>query len=121
MRRRIRGMLLSGRQFSLDSRIDLVQGTLQEQQQQQQYPASQLPLMREDSVETNNGHDVYNSVHSGEAPCAAPACRRHVHLAKHARFLSFRDCRLPKAKGHLLDFPARLRDELALLNLCRTP
>ncbi|XP_012274122.1 histidine decarboxylase isoform X2 [Orussus abietinus] len=47
MRRRIRGILMSGKQFSLDSRMDLVQGyascgrSLAE-------PCSNLPLMKED-------------------------------------------------------------------------
>ncbi|XP_034255895.1 histidine decarboxylase isoform X2 [Thrips palmi] len=76
MRRRIRGMLLSGRQFSLDSRIDLVQGTVQgvlaeEKERRAQGKQAELPLMREDSVEAGgasaeHGHDAQNSHHAGQ-------------------------------------------------------
>lgn len=65
MRRRIRGMLLSGRQFSLDSRIDLVQGSVQ-QGAAQGAPPPELPLMREDSVEANSEHDSNHQHHCGK-------------------------------------------------------
>ncbi|XP_052120471.1 uncharacterized protein LOC127748907 [Frankliniella occidentalis] len=72
MRRRIRGMLLSGRQFSLDSRIDLVQGTVHGTVQgvlaedRPELARPELPLMREDSVEANHEHDGHNSHHPGQ-------------------------------------------------------
>ncbi|XP_043288605.1 histidine decarboxylase [Venturia canescens] len=47
MRRRIRGILMSGKQFSLDSRMDLVQGYVSCARPLSE-PASTLPLMKED-------------------------------------------------------------------------
>ncbi|XP_014474476.1 PREDICTED: histidine decarboxylase [Dinoponera quadriceps] len=46
MRRRIRGILMSGKQFSLDSRMDLVQGYVCSRPLSD--PPSELPLMKED-------------------------------------------------------------------------
>lgn len=46
MRRRIRGILMSGKQFSLDSRMDLVQGYVCCRPHAE--PSSELPLMKED-------------------------------------------------------------------------
>ncbi|KAK0162420.1 hypothetical protein PV327_006197 [Microctonus hyperodae] len=47
MRRRIRGILMSGRQFSLDSRMDLVQGYASCGRPLSE-PTTNLPLMKED-------------------------------------------------------------------------
>lgn len=46
MRRRIRGMMTSGKQFSLDSCMDMVQGMLTSGQDPQD-----LPQMKEDEIE----------------------------------------------------------------------
>ncbi|XP_067205678.1 histidine decarboxylase isoform X2 [Linepithema humile] len=46
MRRRIRGILMSGKQFSLDSRMDLVQGYVCSRPLSD--PPTELPLMKED-------------------------------------------------------------------------
>jgi histidine decarboxylase len=52
MRRRIRGILMTGKQFSLDSRMDLVQGIMSHGGvRHTSEPTSALPLMKEDSVE----------------------------------------------------------------------
>jgi len=52
MRRRIRGMMMSGKQFSLDSRMDLVQSSLARGD-----PSACLPLMREASIESEQSVD----------------------------------------------------------------
>jgi histidine decarboxylase len=52
MRRRIRGILMTGKQFSLDSRMDLVQGIMSHGgARTASDPTTALPLMKEDSVE----------------------------------------------------------------------
>ncbi|XP_069704016.1 histidine decarboxylase [Periplaneta americana] len=52
MRRRIRGILMTGKQFSLDSRMDLVQGIMSHGGGRPlSEPGAALPLMKEDSVE----------------------------------------------------------------------
>ncbi|XP_023718985.1 histidine decarboxylase [Cryptotermes secundus] len=52
MRRRIRGILMTGKQFSLDSRMDLVQGIMSHGGvRPTSEPSTALPLMKEDSVE----------------------------------------------------------------------
>jgi hypothetical protein len=56
MRRRIRGMMMSGKQFSLDSRMDLVQSNLARGE-----PSSSLPLMREASLESDCGPSHFAS------------------------------------------------------------
>lgn len=52
MRRRIRGMMMSGKQFSLDSRMDLVQSNLVRGAE------TVLPLMREASLESECGSQI---------------------------------------------------------------
>ncbi|XP_021932712.1 histidine decarboxylase isoform X2 [Zootermopsis nevadensis] len=52
MRRRIKGILMTGKQFSLDSRMDLVQGIISHGGvRPRSEPTSALPLMEEDSVD----------------------------------------------------------------------
>jgi hypothetical protein len=52
MRRRIKGILMTGKQFSLDSRMDLVQGIMSHGgERHKSDPTAGLPLMEEDSVE----------------------------------------------------------------------
>jgi hypothetical protein len=52
MRRRIKGILMTGKQFSLDSRMDLVQGIMSHGGvRPRSEPTAALPLMEEDSVE----------------------------------------------------------------------
>ena len=53
MRRRIRGILMSGKQFSLDSRMDLVQGYASCGQSMSE-SGPNLPLMKEDEDLTGN-------------------------------------------------------------------
>jgi hypothetical protein len=57
MRRRIRGMMMSGKQFSLDSRMDLVQSSLARGD-----PSACLPLMREASIESEQSVDQGKNV-----------------------------------------------------------
>ncbi|XP_045137004.1 histidine decarboxylase-like isoform X2 [Portunus trituberculatus] len=52
MRRRIRGMLMAGKQYSLDSRMDLVTTLVQSAR------PSDMPTMRENSVEQPDCHDT---------------------------------------------------------------
>lgn len=53
MRRRIRGILMSGKQYSLDSRMDLVQGFSANTTERTLTTLSEnLPLMKEDLEET---------------------------------------------------------------------
>lgn len=52
MRRRIRGMLMAGKQYSLDSRMDLVTTLVQSAR------PSDMPTMRENSLEYPDYHDT---------------------------------------------------------------
>jgi hypothetical protein len=80
MRRRIRGILMTGKQFSLDSRMDLVQGIMSHGGvRHTSEPTSALPLMKEDSVE---------GVDSGQKPTATdyynPSVKWDTHSATRA-------------------------------------
>ncbi|CAB3382505.1 Hypothetical predicted protein [Cloeon dipterum] len=57
MRRRIRGMMMSGKQFSLDSRMDLVQSSLVRGD-------PSMPLMREASVESEQSLEAGETGHN---------------------------------------------------------
>lgn len=51
MRRRVRGILMSGRQFSLDSRMDLaIQGIEPSKQQQQNECEKEQPIEEKDEM-----------------------------------------------------------------------
>lgn len=55
MRRRVKGILMSGKQFSLDSRIDLVSSAMQTTTTARplsEHAQDDLDLMREESVDT---------------------------------------------------------------------
>lgn len=59
MRKRIRGILMSGKQFSLDSHLDLVQGIANHTAHRPtSEPSSTLPLVEDkNEIEENNGTD----------------------------------------------------------------
>lgn len=60
MRRRIRGMLMSGKHYSLDSRMDLVQTVVSSKDNEDDGKENHLPPMRESSVEGANCYDDPN-------------------------------------------------------------
>ncbi|XP_071537873.1 aromatic-L-amino-acid decarboxylase isoform X2 [Panulirus ornatus] len=63
MRRRIKGMLMAGKQYSLDSRMDLVTTFVQSAR-----PGENMPTMRENSVEGQDFHDTAVQTENGHSP-----------------------------------------------------
>ncbi|XP_012245142.1 histidine decarboxylase isoform X1 [Bombus impatiens] len=65
MRRRIRGILMSGKQFSLDSRMDLVQGYVSCREM-----ASELPLQEDEDFGTSEISDTNQSKNDDPGECS---------------------------------------------------
>lgn len=63
MRRRIKGMLMAGKQYSLDSRMDLVTSLVHTTR-----PADTMPTMMEASDEAHHYHDTGVQTENGQSP-----------------------------------------------------
>ncbi|XP_033360061.1 histidine decarboxylase isoform X2 [Bombus vosnesenskii] len=68
MRRRIRGILMSGKQFSLDSRMDLVQGYVSCRPAREM--ASELPLQEDEDFGTSEISDANQSKNDDPGECS---------------------------------------------------
>ncbi|XP_043584814.1 histidine decarboxylase isoform X1 [Bombus pyrosoma] len=68
MRRRIRGILMSGKQFSLDSRMDLVQGYVSCRPAREM--ASELPLQEDEDFGTSEVSDANQSINDDPGECS---------------------------------------------------
>lgn len=68
MRRRIRGILMSGKQFSLDSRMDLVQGYVSCRPAREM--ASELPLQEDEDFGTSEISDANQSKYDDPGECS---------------------------------------------------
>ncbi|XP_047735706.1 histidine decarboxylase isoform X2 [Hyalella azteca] len=69
MRRRIRGMLMSGKHYSLDSRMDLVQSVAASKDQDDDSKENHLPPMRESSMESANNFDGSYNLQTLDTAC----------------------------------------------------
>nr|XP_012234480.1 PREDICTED: histidine decarboxylase [Linepithema humile]XP_012234481.1 PREDICTED: histidine decarboxylase [Linepithema humile] len=84
MRRRIRGILMSGKQFSLDSRMDLVQGYVCSRPLSD--PPTELPLMKEDedtaAYESMSDIDKLDEIDNDESFDNSETSKRKVSISK---------------------------------------